>query len=125
MYSNSQQRTSLSPGSATRSPDAKKMKKEEDDGDKSDQDLVVDDNGNDANGTKSPKENGNQNGNGGDSKKGDPLSPSSQRSTPASLKGGKDMASAAAADKSSASPGAKISPPVTKAALAGIGNEIA
>ncbi len=98
------------------------MKKEEcEDGDKSDQDLVVDD----ANDTAGSKENGKENGNGnkedGGSKK-DPLSPSSQRSTPASgasgSKGGKD----ADGKSSVASPAsaAKMSPPISKA-LAGLG----
>ena len=133
------QRRSISPGSSSgggqnlrtersRSPEAKKLKKEEDEGDRSDQDLVVDDtneganaNANSANGAqtaphnptangnRSPKENGN-NSDSGKSK--DPLSPSSQRSTPASL-GKKE-------EKRGTSPGIKLSPPVSKA-LAGLG----
>ena len=52
----------MSPGERARSPESKKLKKEESDGEKSDQDLVVDDS-NDGqtpatNGNKSPRENG-------------------------------------------------------------------
>lgn len=136
------QRASRSPiatDQRSRSPlEAKKMKKEDEDGDRSDQDLVVDDS-NDAvgapasssstrpgkttsngsasgsmatNGNRSPKENGS------DCGKKDPHSPNSARSTPASI-GKKD-------DKAlSASPGvgqAKMSPPVSKA-LAGLGKK--
>ena len=85
------------------------MKKEESDGEKSDQDLVVDDS-NDApatNGNKSPRENGTDGVNG----KKDPLSPSSARSTPASTAGGDRKKD----DKPSTSPGAaKTSPPIPK-----------
>ncbi len=123
------QRTSLSPGSSTaggnsgnerggRSPDAKRAKKDVGDvdggGDKSDQDLVVDDSNDQppANGSRSPKENG---GDGGGKNSKDPLSPSSQRSTPASSKGG-----AAKEEKPGSSPRNKMSPPVAKG-LAGLG----
>ena len=85
------------------------MKKEESDGEKSDQDLVVDDS-NDApatNGNKSPRENGPDGVNG----KKDPLSPSSARSTPASNSGGDRKKD----EKMSTSPGAaKTSPPTAK-----------
>ncbi|XP_059081773.1 protein groucho-like isoform X1 [Tigriopus californicus] len=131
-------RSPMATDQRSRSPlEAKKMKKEDEDGDRSDQDLVVDDS-NDAvgasssssrpgkttsngsasgslatNGNRSPKENGGVSECGG---KKDPHSPNSARSTPASI-GKKD-------DKAlSASPGvgqAKMSPPVSKA-LAGLG----
>merc|ERR1719351_79673 len=102
------QRKSMSPAERSRSPESKKLKKEESDGDKSDTDLVVDDS-NDApatNGNKSPRENGTENG------KKDPLSPSSARPTPASTSGGDRKKE----DKPSTTPeAAKITPPATKA----------
>ncbi len=82
------------------------MKKEErdtSDGERSDQDLVVDDSNDgqqNGNGNRSPRENGID----GAGIKKDPLSPSSARSTPASSSGKKDL------DKSRSSPGAKVSP---------------
>ena len=117
--------SSNSPGDRNRSPEAKKLKKEESDGERSDADLVVDDdndakvttNGNGTNnGNRSPRENGTSGSNGDASKK-DPLSPSSARSTPASSLGGKKD------DKASSSPGAgKILPPVSKPTLGALGN---
>ena len=120
--------TSMSPATSdphrrSRSPDAKKMKKEQNnegmsEGERSDADLVVDDddsskgnNGTSANnnGNRSPRENG-------DGSKKDPLSPSSARSTPASSSGKKEEAKTA-----SGSPGAaKILPPKA-AALGALG----
>ena len=103
----------MSPGERPRSPESKKLKKEESDGEKSDQDLVVDDS-NEApatNGNKSPRENGTD---GSNSKK-DPLSPSSARSTPASTSGGGGGGDRKKDDKQSTSPGAaKITPPAGK-----------
>ena len=118
----------MSPSADSNHSEAKKMKKEDSDGEHgSDADLVVDDdtdsvaknNGGNVvnnNGNRSPRENGN------DSKKGDPLSPSSARSTPASSSSKKE-------EKTSTSPGAgKILPPTSKpslgAALAGINHVI-
>ena len=83
-------------------PEAKKMKKEDSDGDKSDGDLVVDDDtgaGGDCkntttdrtsniNGKGSPREH-NSNANNDSGSKREPLSPSSARSTPASAASGK------------------------------------
>ena len=111
-----------------RSPEAKKLKKEDSEGERSDADLVVDDdnmdskgnNGmtNNGNGNRSPRENGTT-GSTGDGSKKDPLSPSSARSTPASSQGKKDAA------KTGGSPGAgKILPPVSKAALGALGKRI-
>ena len=124
-----QRRPSASPASSSgnpnadrpRSPEAKKLKKEDDDGEKSDGDLVVDDNNAEganngtSNGNRSPKENGTN----GDSKK-DPHSPSSQRSTPGSTAKKEGEKPAAPAGAAGASPGLKLSPPVSKA-LAGLG----
>ena len=117
------QRTSISPGDRTRSPESKKLKKEESDGERSDQDLVVDDanegsnnaktNGGTTtpaaattNGNKSPKENGTD---GAGSRK-DPHSPASARSTPGSSSGKKEESG----KPPRSSPGAKVSPPTTK-----------
>ena len=112
------------------------MKKEESDGERSDADLVVDDdeskagNGNgihgglgggggtnNNNGNRSPRENGSSNATNDAGSKKDPLSPSSARSTPASSSGKKDEAG----KTSSSSPGAgKILPPKSAlGALAG------
>ena len=117
IYALQNNNTSMSPATSdphrrSRSPDAKKMKKEQNEmseGERSDADLVVDDddsskgnNGTSANnnGNRSPRENG-------DGSKKDPLSPSSARSTPASSSGKKEEAKTA-----SGSPGAaKILPP--------------
>ena len=120
--------SSNSPNERNRSPEAKKLKKEDSDGERSDADLVVDDdnidskgnNGmtNNGNGNRSPRENGTT-GSTGDGSKKDPLSPSSARSTPASSQGKKDEA------KTGGSPGAgKILPPVSKAALGALGKRI-
>ncbi len=93
-----------------------------DDGDKSDQDLVVDD-GNES-GAGGAKENGKENGKdaGESGSKKDPLSPSSQRSTPASGASGNKSTASGKEDKPVVSPAsaAKMSPPVSKA-LAGLG----
>ena len=112
------------------------MKKEDSDGERSDADLVVDDdeskagNGNgihggsngsgattNNNGNRSPRENGSSNATNDAGSKKDPLSPSSARSTPASSSGKKDEAG----KTSSSSPGAsKILPPKSAlGALAG------
>ena len=96
------------------------MKKEESDGERSDADLVVDDDdskaGNCSNGGTAPVANNNGNRSpreNGDGSKKDPLSPSSARSTPASSSGKKEEAKTA-----SSSPGAaKILPPKGLGAL--------
>ena len=119
-------------GSGLMASEAKKMKKEDSDGEKSDADLVVDDDGgcghdskatgngngihsggggiaNNNNGNRSPRENGGSNATNDAGSKKDPLSPSSARSTPASAGslGKKDEQGGAAG-----SPGAgKILPP--------------
>ena len=122
--------------------EAKKMKKEDSDGEKSDADLVVDDDGggghdskatgngngihsgggiaNNNNGNRSPRENGGSNATNDAGSKKDPLSPSSARSTPASAGslGKKDEQGGAAG-----SPGAgKILPP--KSALGALAGKL-
>ena len=120
------------PHRRSRSPDAKKMKKEQNEmseGERSDADLVVDDddsskgnNGTSANnnGNRSPRENGGSNATNDAGSKKDPLSPSSARSTPASAGslGKKDEQGGAAG-----SPGAgKILPP--KSALGALAGKL-
>lgn len=128
--------------------EAKKMKKEDSDGERSDADLVVDDDGggggglgghdskatgngngihsggggiaNNNNGNRSPRENGGSNATNDAGSKKDPLSPSSARSTPASAGslGKKDERGGAAG-----SPGAgKILPP--KSALGALAGKL-
>ena len=131
-------------GSGLMASEAKKMKKEDSDGEKSDADLVVDDDGgghdskatgngngihsggggngiaNNNNGNRSPRENGGSNATNDAGSKKDPLSPSSARSTPASAGslGKKDEQGGAAG-----SPGAgKILPP--KAALGALAGKL-
>ena len=132
-------------GSGLMASEAKKMKKEDSDGEKSDADLVVDDDGgggghdskatgngngihssggggiaNNNNGNRSPRENGGSNATNDAGSKKDPLSPSSARSTPASAGslGKKDEQGGAAG-----SPGAgKILPP--KSALGALAGKL-
>ena len=125
--------SSNSPSERNRSPEAKKLKKEDSEGERSDADLVVDDdnmgdskgnNGmtNNGNGNRSPRENGTTGSTGDGGSKKDPLSPSSARSTPASSQGKKDEAKTGGGG---GSPGAgKILPPVSKAALGALGKRI-
>lgn len=127
--------SSNSPSERNRSPEAKKLKKEDSEGERSDADLVVDDdnmgdskgnngmtNNNGSNGNRSPRENGTTGSTGDGGSKKDPLSPSSARSTPASSQGKKDEAKTGGGG---GSPGAgKILPPVSKAALGALGKRI-